>query len=116
LLLVAALAGCERTTLERHPMPGASAARGQALIGEVGCASCHAIPGVKWPKGRVGPSLKGFADAGLIAGRFPNEPAALALWVRNAQALAPGSGMPPMPLTEPEARDVAAYLYTLDAR
>jgi len=28
--------------------------------------------------------------------------------------LLPDTGMPPMPLSEAEARDIAAYLYTLD--
>jgi hypothetical protein len=40
----------------------------------------------------------------------------LAAFVRNAPALAPGSAMPAMPLSETEARDVAAYLYALDDR
>jgi hypothetical protein len=39
----------------------------------------------------------------------------LAAYVRDAPALVPGSGMPAMPLTQEESRDVAAYLYTLGA-
>jgi dihydrodipicolinate synthase/N-acetylneuraminate lyase len=31
----------------------------------------------------------------------------------DAPSMAPDTGMPPIPLTEEEARDVAAYLYTL---
>lgn len=61
----------------------------------------------------MGPSLKGFARRPLIAGRLPNEPEVLAAYVRNAPAFTPRSAMPPMPLTEAESRDVAAYLYTL---
>ena len=82
----------------------------------MGCGACHEIPGVRWPRGRVGPSLDGFARRALIGGQFPNRPDILGLWVRNAPALSPRTGMPPMPLSEQEARDVAAYLYTLDAR
>lgn len=110
------LAGCDGGVAERHPMPGASSERGLAVMKKVGCASCHTIPGVAWPSGRVGPSLEGFAARALIAGRFPNEPSTLAAYVRNAPAFTPGAGMPPMPLTEQEARDVAAYLYTLEPR
>ncbi len=82
----------------------------------VGCGACHQIPGVRWPQGKVGPSLEGFADRALIAGQLPNQPQTLAAFIRNAPALSPNSGMPPMPVTEEEARDIAAYLYTLDAR
>ncbi|MFN3352860.1 MAG: c-type cytochrome [Brevundimonas sp.] len=111
--LAVVLAGCGATEAERHPMAGASAAEGRRVIARVGCASCHDIPGVDWPRGRTGPSLNGFADRPLIAGRLPNEPDLLAAYVRDATRFTPRSGMPPMPLTDTEARDVAAYLYTL---
>lgn len=62
----------------------------------------------------MGPSLVGFDDNGPIAGALPNTAQNLALFVRNAPAAKPGSTMPAMPLTQQEARDVAAYLYGLD--
>lgn len=107
---------CGGDVVERHPMPGAAPERGRAVIARVGCASCHEIPGVAWPQGKVGPSLEGFAARTLIAGRYPNQPDTLSHYVRNAPAFTPQGGMPPMPITEPEARDVAAYLYTLEPR
>lgn len=82
----------------------------------VGCAACHVIPGIDWPQGVAGPSLEGFASRPMIAGRLPNQPGVLTAWLVDAPSLSPGTGMPPMPLTEAEARDVAAYLYTLDER
>ncbi len=97
-------------------MPQASAARGLEAIARSGCGACHVIPGLRWPQGASGPSLKGFADQGLIAGRLPNRPDTLAAFVRNAPAVLPGATMPAMPLTEVEARDVAAYLYQGGAR
>jgi mono/diheme cytochrome c family protein len=111
-----ALAACGGGVADRQPIAGADPGRGRELIASVGCASCHVIPGVEWPRGRVGPSLEGFASRSLIAGRHANQPDILADFVRNAPAYAPDAGMPPMPLTEQEARDVAAYLYTLRAR
>lgn len=111
-----ATAACHQGVAERHPMPGADAGRGREAIVRVGCGSCHTIPGIGWPKGKVGPSLEGYAARALIAGRYPNEPDVLAAYVRNATAYTPNAGMPPMPLTEQEARDVAAYLYTLEPR
>ncbi|WP_077511956.1 cytochrome c family protein [Sphingomonas sp. LM7] len=92
-------------------MPQASPARGKAAIERVGCAACHQIPGIRWPQGGSGPSLAGFAEQGLIAGRLPNRPDMLAAFVRNAPGVLPGTTMPAMPLSEGEARDVAAYLY-----
>ena len=93
---------------------GADAARGLALVEKVGCAACHDIPGIAWPSGAAGPPLDGFGGRPLIAGRFPNQPELLARWVRDAPSMAPETGMPPAPLTEAEARDVAAWLYTLE--
>lgn len=111
--LLVLVAACQPPAGERHAMPDADPAAGLAVIERVGCGSCHDIPGLRWPRGRLGPSLVGFADQGLIAGRLPNRPAVLAAYVRNAPALTPGTTMPAMPLSEREARDVAAYLYTL---
>ncbi|WP_406697160.1 c-type cytochrome [Sphingomonas glaciei] len=92
-------------------MPLADAAHGFEVIERAGCGSCHTIPGVHWPQGKVGPDLGGLAARGLIAGRLPNRPDVLAAYIRNAPALVPGSAMPAMPVTDAEARDVAAYLY-----
>lgn len=97
-------------------MPEADAARGLAVIDRVGCGSCHVIPGLRWPEGQVGPSLRGFADRNLISGQLSNRADILAAYVRNAPAVLPGTTMPAMPISQEEARDVAAYLYTLGER
>ena len=97
-------------------MPQASAARGLESIKRAGCGACHVIPGLGWPQGGSAPSLKGFADQGLIAGRLPNRPDNLASFVRDAPAVLPGTTMPAMPLNETQARDVAAYLYATGKR
>lgn len=111
-----ALAACKAPPEEKHHMPIADPKRGLQAIAQAGCGSCHQIPGLAWPKGRLGPALDGFAGRTMIAGRLPNRPDTLTLWVRNAPALIPGTAMPAMPITPQQARDVAAYLYTLDAR
>lgn len=108
--------GCADVEVQPQPMAGADAGRGRRVIEQVGCGACHLIPGVAWPQGRVGPTLDGFAEQALIAGRFPNQPEILTRWVRDAPSLSPQTGMPAVPMTEQEASDVAAYLYTLDAR
>lgn len=108
LVLVAA---CKPPSEARWPGDPAAAKRGLAAIERVQCAACHDIPGVDWPQGRTGPSLEDFGDRGVIAGTLPNRPDVLAAFVRNAPAVKPGSPMPSMPVTEGEARDIAAYLY-----
>ena len=107
------LCACADKTDAPRVIAGADAARGLAVVERVGCASCHRIPGVAWPQGSVGGSLDRFAERSLIAGRLPNQPDTLAQWLRDAPSLSPETGMPPMPITDAEARDVAAYLYTL---
>lgn len=97
-------------------LPQADAMAGKRVIERVGCGACHTIPGIRWPQGRVGPALQGFEDRALIAGRLPNRPDLLAAFIRNAPALVPETGMPAMPITETEARDIASYLYQQEGR
>jgi cytochrome c2 len=106
-----ALAACKPPPEPNQSMPLADAAHGRNVIERAGCGSCHRIPGVRWPQGKVGPDLGGLTARGLIAGRLPNRPDVLADYIRNAPALVPGSAMPAMPVSESEARDIAAYLY-----
>jgi cytochrome c1 len=116
MLVLLAHGGCKAPPHDRHEMPAASAARGLAAIKSSGCGACHSIPGVDWPRGRVGPALTDYAERTMIAGRLPNRPDILARWVRAAPSLIPGTAMPAIPISEEEARDVAAYLYTLGGR
>ncbi len=116
LLPLLLTAGCKPPPGEAQHMAQADPARGKLAIERAGCGACHAIPGVRWPQGQAGPSLAGFADQGLIAGRLPNRPDLLAAYVRNAPATLPGTTMPAMPLSPAEARDVAAYLYSTSER
>lgn len=112
-LLSLGLCACADKTDAPRVIAGADPARGLAVIERVGCAACHRIPGVEWPTGSVGGSLAHFADRSMIAGRLPNQPDTLARWLRDPPSLSPETGMPPMPITDVEARDIAAYLYTL---
>ncbi|WP_439518339.1 c-type cytochrome [Hydrogenophaga sp.] len=102
---------------DRTPTLGdASAEAGLRLVTEKGCVACHTFPDVPWPRGGLGPSLQDFARQGLIAGQLPNQPGVLMQFVRNAPALKPGTAMPAITMTDQEARDVTAYLLTLQPR
>jgi cytochrome c1 len=87
--------------------------RGRDAIARVGCGVCHVIPGVRGPDGVVGPSLAKVGSRVYLAGSLPNRPPVMAQFVRDAPSLVPGTAMPDLPLDEQAARDVAAYLYTL---
>jgi len=89
------------------------AARAQQLITEYGCTSCHAIPGIKGPKGAVGPPLTAIGSRKFIAGKVQNTPENMIAWLQNPQALAPGNAMPNLDVKPEDARDITAYLFTL---
>ena len=90
-----------------------NAQRGVTLIERNGCGSCHIIPGIKNANGLVGPPLTAMANRIYIAGLRRNTPDAMIAWLENPQAVVPGNAMPNMYLSERDARDMTAYLYTL---
>jgi hypothetical protein len=71
------------------------------------------IPGVAGARGRVGPSLAGFASRPYIAGALPNRPLELVAWIRDPQAVHPATIMPRLGVSAADARDIAAHLYRL---
>jgi len=92
---------------------GGNAHRGALVIAQYGCGSCHTIPGVRAATGLVGPPLLWWSRRTFIAGELPNTPENLVRWVRYPQSVAPHTAMPELGLSDQQARDVAAYLYTL---
>ena len=104
------LSACDPAPLARPLADAAAIARGKSAAERLGCGACHDLPGINWPKGNVGPPLSGFGQRSLIAGRLPNDLPRLAAFIRNAPSLAPGSGMPEVPMEAGEARDIAAWL------
>ncbi len=89
------------------------AKRGAVQIIRSSCGDCHVIPGIELANGQVGPPLTHFAQRTIVAGLLPNTPDNLTRWIAHPQAVTPGNAMPDSGLTDQEARDVAAYLYTL---
>jgi cytochrome c len=111
-ILTAACAG----TPPREPppqVPGGVPARGAQYIERFGCGSCHVVPGVRGADGTVGPPLTDFSERGYIAGELPNNGDNLIRWIMDPKAVEPGTAMPDLDVTEAEARDIAAYLFTL---
>lgn len=92
--------------------PGNPAA-GKALIKQVGCGSCHYIPGIKTARGQVGPPLINMTRRAYLAGILPNNFQNMVLWIQHPQQIAPESAMPGLGLDTAEAEAIAAYLYSL---
>ncbi|HKW46460.1 MAG TPA: c-type cytochrome [Gemmatimonadaceae bacterium] len=92
---------------------GGSPTRGEGLISAYGCGSCHTIPGVAGAKSTVGPDLRGITGRAYIAGVLTNTPENMMRWLMNPPAVDDKTAMPNLHIGAKEARDMAAYLYTL---
>jgi len=107
-----------------------NAGRGMQVYSSAACIGCHTITGNPMSMGSAGPNLTHFGSRATIgAGSFPNTPAYLALWIKNARMMKPGILMPtlgkgqydPMlkqPVTtggldDQQIADIVAYLTSL---
>jgi cytochrome c len=109
------LSGCMRS-VPPPPLPvvaGGSVDRGREVIVQYRCGSCHRIPGIRNAKGVFGPPLNLIARQTTLAGNFPNVPSSMVQWIKSPTSMKPKTAMPDLGLSEQQARDAAAYLYTL---
>jgi cytochrome c oxidase assembly factor CtaG/cytochrome c2 len=111
------IASCKRSTAMSDAaawqITGGNPARGALAIRLYGCAACHTIPGIPGARATVGPALAGISGRPYIAGVLTNTPANLIRWIHHPQEIDSLTAMPDVGLTEPAARDIASYLYTL---
>lgn len=91
---------------------GGDPERGQAMFVRYGCGSCHGVKHVPKATGMVGPPLDGIAIRAVIGGKLSNTPDNLQRWIRDPQAVTPGTAMPDLDVGERDARDITAFLYT----
>jgi len=97
--------GFDSQTLDASALNPEAAARGKELFyTKYACQSCHTAD-YKKDKGYVGPPL---ADVGERL-----TPVWIYKWLKNPNALTPGTMMPNPNLAEGEARDMTAFLVTL---
>jgi cytochrome c2 len=116
-LLIAALwtGACRRP--RDAAIAGGDPARGREAIYAVGCGSCHVIGGVPGARGTAGPPLDGISHRHIIGGRLPNTPDNMVRWILDPGQIKPGVAMPSLAgVRSPaaSARDIVAYLYTLE--
>jgi mono/diheme cytochrome c family protein len=93
--------------------PEGAAERGRVAIQQYACTTCHVIPGIRGPEAQVGPPLGGVGKQLYLAGVLVHKPAQMIEWLRNPQKIKPLSAMPDLGVTDRDARDIAAYLYSL---
>ena len=86
----------------------------QLFNGTGGCANCHTVSGTK-AAGQIGPNLTHLqARAGFAGFILALNDANLRQWLRNPQAVKPGTNMViPVKLTEDQITALIAYLDTL---
>lgn len=95
-------------------LTGGDVHRGRIDILRYGCAGCHTIRGIPRADGLVGPPLTTLSQRVFVAGVLKNTPDNLVRWIVNPREINPRTAMPVTGISQAEARDVAAYLYTLD--
>jgi cytochrome c len=113
-LALAASAACSRSAdTEARILTGGDPRRGIDAIGTYGCGSCHEIPGIRQATGTVGPPLTRIARRAYLGGQVSNTPSEMIRWIQEPQRIEPGTAMPDLGVSDRDARDMAAYLYTL---
>jgi len=104
----------DRWVREQQQLPPATAiSAGRRVFESTACVNCHAVSGTQ-AKGRFGPDLTHLMSRDTIAsGAAPNTHEKLRLWIKNPDAIKPGSKMPAMGLNDQDLDAVTAYLETL---
>jgi cytochrome c oxidase subunit II len=98
---------------QQQPAQGKALSAGQHVFESTACVNCHTVSGTP-ANGRFGPDLTHLMSRDTIAaGAAPNTPQMLRLWIKNPDAIKPGSKMPAMGLSDQDVDAVTAYLETL---
>src|SRR3981189_3132125 len=118
-LLVASVAAVGMTWKAQHQsnsvamaMTGGDLARAPDIIRRYGCAGCHTIPGIPGGDGQVGGPLSDIKRRVYVGGVVTHWPGNLVRWVVSPQPFSPRAARPATGISEAEARDVAAWLYS----
>jgi cytochrome c len=113
VVLLLLVAGCRRELgYVEKTVPNGDAAAGYDAIVAHGCGACHTISGIPNAVSFVGPPLNQYEQRHYIAGNLPNTADNLIEWILNPQVVEPGTAMPNLNVTEIDARNIAAYLYS----
>ena len=90
-----------------------SAIAGRRVFEATACINCHTVRGTA-ANGRFGPDLTHVMSRATIAsGAADNTPENLRLWLKDPDAIKPGSLMPAMRMTDAELDAVVRYMQSL---
>jgi len=116
LLLAGAIACRDRRESiydQARTLTGGDPGKGMVAIDKYGCGGCHTIPGVTGATATVGPPLTNIASRGVLGGHLTNTPEHMERWIKQPQLIDPKNVMPDLGVTDQDAKDITAYLYTL---
>jgi cytochrome c len=106
-------ASVSSTMLTPAPTVPGNPENGRSLVMARGCGGCHTVPGIQGASGVIGPPLNNVALRPTLAGdSIPNSPDTMTRWIMDPPSLKPGTAMPRLGLTQQEAQDVTAFLYS----
>jgi cytochrome c2 len=106
--------GCSASAKQAaNVMTNGDADRGASAIANYGCGSCHTIRGISGAHALVGPDLSRIGSRSYIAGSLDNQPENMIRWIQDPHAINERTAMPTLGVNERDARDIAAYLYSL---
>jgi cytochrome c1 len=115
-LTLAAAAACGGRGSAAQPAQqttGGDPQKGVEAIAKYGCGACHTIPGIKDASATIGPPLEHIASRQILGGHLQNTPENMARWIQDPQKIDPRNAMPKLGVTDDDARNIVAYLYTL---
>lgn len=96
------------------PLRPGDVAAGRRATERYLCATCHVIPGFVSAQHHVGPPLDGMGKRAFIAGVLPNSRENMVRFLMQPRQVDPDTAMPALGLSEQDARDIAAFLGSLD--
>jgi cytochrome c oxidase subunit II len=103
----------QRWVQEQQQTAHPASSAGERVFEATACVNCHTVSGTP-AIGKFGPDLTHLMSRDTIAaGAAPNTPETLRLWIKNPDAIKPGSKMPAMGLSDQDLDAVTAYLETL---
>lgn len=108
-----ASACADSSVRQAEQLTGGHVSTGKAAIGKYGCGACHTIPGIDGATAVVGPPLSNIAVRQYLGGHLINTPDNMKQWIQHPQKIDPQNAMPEMGVTDEDARDITAFLYTL---
>jgi cytochrome c oxidase assembly factor CtaG/cytochrome c2 len=112
-LAVIALSACsDRATELPRVLTNSNPERGKVALIKYGCTACHTIPGVAGSNALTAPPLIGISQRSYFAGMVENTPENLRRWIQHPRQINPHTAMPEQGVTDQDASDIAAYLYT----